>query len=46
MKNELGTQAKNREPMEKGRIYQKLSRELQEEGAILSRGRDCVSVHV
>lgn len=41
MKNELETQAKKAESVEKGGIYQELSRELKEEGAILSRGRDC-----
>lgn len=46
MNNELGTQTKEGEHVEKGGIYQELSRALKEEGVILSRGRDCVPVYV
>lgn len=45
MKDELGTQTKKEEPVEKGGIDPELPRELKEEGAILSRGRDYVSVY-
>lgn len=34
MNNELGTQTKEEEPVEKGGMYQELSRALKEEGAI------------
>lgn len=43
MKDEMGTQTKKEK--EKGGTDPELPRELKEEGAILSRGRDYVSVY-